>query len=90
MFKLSKNYYSSSKLCKSNNKYFNIKESKNLSSSQSKDMLLFSTNSLRRFYNIGIPKKNDNNKNNDKDKEKEKKENDVKEDKEKKRRKKRK
>ena len=73
MFKLNKNYYSSSKLCKSNNKYFNIKESKNLSSSQSKDMLLFSTNSLRRFYNIGIPKKKDNNKNNDKDKEREKK-----------------
>ena len=84
MFKLNKNYYSSSKLCKSNNKYFNIKESKNLSSSQSKDMLLFSTNSLRRFYNIGIPKKKDNNKNNDKDKEREKKENDEKEDKEKK------
>ena len=60
MFKLNKNYYSSSKLNKQNKNNTNINENKKLSSSQSKDCLLFSTNRLRKFYNLGIHREKNN------------------------------
>ena len=56
--KMNKNYFSSKTI-----KRENFKDNKNLSPSE--DYLYNSTNQIRRYYNIGLPKEKDNNENNE-------------------------
>ena len=69
--KINKNYFSANKLSKTiKRRNDNCNEKKKLS--PSKDYLYNSTNQIRRYYNIGLPKEKENNDNNEMGKTKEK------------------